>query len=163
MNGYTKSAMTHCLILTKLEITVNAQRSIIPWKLSMANTGKSGSLPSFVATAVGSMPHIDPNQAVDLILGSLDICPHVPQLSQADLREQMWIQCTEGLPRFRLDSENLSYYFDTSGDPGPEVERFYTEYLQVMEGASADAFAIGPEYGRRITLFREVRREKKRP
>ena len=131
----------------------------------MANTGKSGSLPSFVATAVGSMPHIDPNQAVDLILGSLDICPHVPQLSRADLREQMWIQCTEGLPRFTMDSDNLSYYFDTSGDPGPEVERFYTEYLQVMEGASADAFAIGPEYGKGLHCFLErVRREeKKRP
>jgi hypothetical protein len=131
----------------------------------MANTEKSGSLPSFVATAVGSMPHIDPNQAVDLVLGSLDICPHVPQLSRADLREQMWIQCTEGLPRFRLDSDNLSYYFDTSGDPGPEVERFYTEYLQVMEGASADAFAIGPEYGKGLHCFLErVRREeKKRP
>lgn len=131
----------------------------------MANTGEIRSLPSFVATAVGSMPHTDPKQAVDLILRSLDMCPHVPQLSRADLREQMWIQCTEGLPRFRLDSVNLSYHFDTSGDPGPEIERFYEAYLQVMEGASADAFAIGPEYGKGIHYFLErVRQEeKKRP
>jgi hypothetical protein len=129
----------------------------------MANTDESRSLPSFVATAVGSMPHSDANQAVDLILSSLDMCPHVPQLSRADLREQMWIQCTEGLPRFRLDSDNLSYYFDTSGDTGPEVEGFYTEYLKIMEGASADAFAIGPEYGRGIHLFLErVRKEQKK-
>jgi hypothetical protein len=131
----------------------------------MANINESASLPSFVATAVGSMPHIDANQAVDLILSNLDMCPHVPQLSRADLREQMWIQCTEGLPRFKLDSEKLSYYFDTSGDPGPEVEQFYTEYLLVMEGAPADAFAIGPEYGKGIHRFLErVRQEqKKRP
>ncbi len=111
------------------------------------------------------MPHIDPIRAIDLILGSLDLCPHVPQLSRADLREQMWIQCSEGLPRFRLDSDNLSYCFDTSGDPGPEVERFYTAYLQVMDGAPADAFAIGPEYGKGIHCFLErLRREqKKRP
>jgi hypothetical protein len=129
----------------------------------MANTGESWSFPSFVATAVGSMPHLDPNQAVDLIFDSLDTCPHVPQLSRADLREQMWIQCTEGLPRFRLDLNNLSYHFDTSGDPSPEVEAFYTEYLQVMEGASADAFAIGPEYGKGIHRFLErIRQEQKK-
>ncbi len=132
-------------------------------KSVMANTDETGCLPSLLVTAVGSMPHVDPNEAVDLVLESLRTAPHVPQLSHAYLREQMWIQCTEGLPRFRLDSENLSYHFDTSGDPSAEVEQFYTAYLEIMEGAPADRFAIGPEYGKGIHCFLErIRQDRKR-
>ncbi len=110
-------------------------------------------LPKVLCTAVGSLPHTDPDQAVDLILSNLRRAPHAPQLSRADAREQMWLQFTEGLPRFRVDLENLRYYFDTSGYPLQEVEDFYTRYLQVADGSPADSFAIGPEYGRSIHRF----------
>ncbi len=110
-------------------------------------------LPPVLVTAVGSLPHNDPESAVDLIMQSLSRGPHCPQLSMADPREQMWIQCTEGLPRFHVDLENLSYFFDTSGDYNPDVERFYHEYLAVAEGGDPDAFAIGPEYGKGIHAF----------
>ena len=77
----------------------------------------------------------------------------------------MWIQFSEGLPRFKVDVENLSYSFDTSGDPLPDVEKFYTEYMAVTEGGTAEAFDIGPEYGQGIRLFQErIQREgNKRP
>jgi hypothetical protein len=65
----------------------------------------------------------------------------------------MWIQCTEGLPRFKVDLENLKYHFDTSGDPMSELEAFYAAYLAVSEGGSALEFAIGPEYGKGIHAF----------
>jgi hypothetical protein len=112
-------------------------------------------LPQVLTTAVGSLPHTDPPAAVKLVSDTLVAAPHAPQLSRADLREQMWIQCTEGLPRFQVDLENLRYFFDTSGDPADEVERFYERYLQVVEGAAPDEFAIGPVYGRGIHAFRE--------
>lgn len=110
-------------------------------------------LPPVVVTAVGSMPHTDSTEAVDLILGSLPSAPHAPQLSSRDPREQMWIQFTEGLPRFRADFQELRYQFDTTGDPMEEVETFFAEYLKVVEGGSAEAFAIGPEYGGGIHAF----------
>jgi methionine synthase II (cobalamin-independent) len=113
------------------------------------------SLPQVLATAVGSLPHADAEAAVSLICGALAGAPHIPQLSKADLREQMWLQCTEGLPRFRVDFEQQRYFFDTSGDSLEEVERFYEQYLQIMDGAPPDAFAIGPVYGKSIHAFRE--------
>lgn len=119
----------------------------------MANPGETVNLPSPLVTAVGSMPHSDASEAVRLILDSLPTAPHAPQLSRSDPREQMWIQFTEGIPRFRVDLDNLNYYFDTSGDPGPELEEFYADYLEVIEGKSAHKFAISPEYGRGIHLF----------
>jgi len=112
-------------------------------------------LPQVLATAVGSMPHIDAEQAVKLITDKLSEAPHAPQLSRAELREQMWLQFTEGLPRFRVDFDNLRYFFDTSGDPLAEVELFYDRYLKIMEGTPADDFAVGPVYGKGIHTFLE--------
>ncbi|MBI5248470.1 MAG: hypothetical protein HY912_03150 [Desulfomonile tiedjei] len=119
----------------------------------MKSYSETECLPRVLVTAVGSLPHKDPDAAVDLIMESLPVGPHCPQLSMADPREQMWIQCTEGLPRFRVDLQELSYFFDTSGDYTPDVERFYHEYLAVTEGADPDAFAIGSEYGKGIHAF----------
>jgi hypothetical protein len=122
-------------------------------------------LPPILATAVGSMPHTDVAEAVDLILESLPRAPHPPQLSRVDPREQMWIQFTEGLPRFRLDPKESSYYFDTTGDLGPEVEEFCSAYIEVTEGGPAEKFGIGPDYGRGIHLLLDRLRgdSKKRP
>ncbi len=126
----------------------------------MTRFAETAVLPDVLVTAVGSLPHTDAAAGVDLVLDSLSTAPHAPQLARCDPREQMWIQFTEGLPRFRVNLEELRYFFDTSGDAVSEVERFYAEYLEIMEGKSADAFAIGPEYGRGIHLFLErLRRE----
>lgn len=119
----------------------------------MREFNETASLPPVLATAVGSLPHGEPEEAVDFITSHLATAPHVPQLSRCDPREQMWIQFSENLPRFRADVEKLSYGFDTSGDPTPEIEEFYTHYLEVTEGGNADYFAVGPEYGRGIRAF----------
>jgi hypothetical protein len=131
----------------------------------MENFKETLKIPAVLVTAVGSLPHHDAAQAVDMILKSLKLAPHAPQLSGSDPREQMWIQCTEGLPRFRVDLDNLSYFFDTSGDPMADVEKFYEGYFRVMDGGSAEDFAIGADYGRGIHTFLErLRRESgKRP
>lgn len=112
-------------------------------------------IPNILATAVGSLPHADSAEAVEMILGTLTSAPHVPQLARRDPREQMWIQFTEGLPRFRVDLENLRYFFDTTGDALSEIEAFYAQYLEAAEGGPVDAFAVGPEYGQGIHYFAE--------
>lgn len=111
-------------------------------------------MPRVLVTAVGSLPHLECGAAVELIFRTLAAAPHVPQLSRWDPREQMWIQCTEGLPRFKVDLENLRYWFDTSGEPMQEVERFYHDYLEIVDGGKSEAFAIGPEYGKGLHAFR---------
>jgi hypothetical protein len=112
-------------------------------------------LPNILVTGVGSLPHTDPDAAVELIMDTLPTAPHCPQLSAADPREQMWIQYSEGLPRFRVDLENLTYHFDTSGDYLQELEQFYAGYLQVTDGGSAQDFAVSHDFGRGIHAFLE--------
>ncbi|MCX5873547.1 MAG: hypothetical protein NTY51_10010, partial [Deltaproteobacteria bacterium] len=85
-------------------------------------------LPRLLATAIGSLPHTDANAAISLILDSLGKAPHLPQLSRRDPREQMWIQYSEKLPGFKVDLENLKYYFETSEDPTGSVEKFFEAY-----------------------------------
>jgi hypothetical protein len=121
----------------------------------MENFKETLSIPPVLATAVGSVPHGDPAQAVDLIFKSLEIAPHTPQLSRANVMEQMWLQFTEGLPRFKVDVDKSSFFFDTAGDPVEDVEQFYERYLRVMEGESSEYFAIGSVCGKGIHIFLE--------
>jgi hypothetical protein len=121
----------------------------------MTSFTETAVLPSVLPTGVGSLPHADPEHAIQLILETLEIAPHPPQLPFADPREQMWIQFSEGLPRFQVDLENLTYYFDASGDPLPEIEEFYARYLAVTEGGPGDGFDVGPLFGKGIRLFRD--------
>ncbi|MFH1112619.1 MAG: hypothetical protein V1792_01740 [Pseudomonadota bacterium] len=112
-------------------------------------------LPPLLATAVGSLPHEDPLQAVEMITAKLTTAPHAPQLSRSNPREQMWIQFTENLPGFKVDFENLSYHFDTSSVSDAAVEQFFTHYLDVLEGGTPDYFAVGPQYGQGIHALLE--------
>ncbi len=128
------------------------------------NYSETLGLPNITVTAVGSMPHSGADDAVELILQSLPTAPHAPQLSMANPREQMWIQCSENLPRFVVDLDNIKYYFDTTGDYTSDIETFYGHYLDVMDGGSAEYFKIGPEYGKGIhVFFQKLRKLPKKP
>jgi hypothetical protein len=114
----------------------------------------ASSLPRRVVTAVGSLPHVDADQAVELIMSSLKTAPHAPQLPRMDPREQMWIQFGEHIPRFRIDTDTLTYYFDTTDNDYPELEGFYEAYLRITEGGeSAEHFAVGSQHGLGIEAF----------
>lgn len=121
----------------------------------MAGNCMTGALPRLLTSAIGSMPHTDATAAVDLILNSLKTAPHLPQLSRRDPREQMWIQFSEKLPGFQVDLENLKYFFDTSDESSVSVEKFYEEYLKILEGSPSEAFEITRDYGLGIELFIE--------
>ena len=90
---------------------------------------------------------------MDLILECSGAGAASPQLSRAYPQELMWIQVTEGLPRFQVDLEAQNYHFDTSGDPVSEIEQFYAHYLAVTEGSSVEAFAISPRTAEEFIVF----------
>ncbi len=77
----------------------------------MVDFEETNVIPKLLCTAVGSLPHTDPDVAVDLILNNLPTAPHTPQLSRAYPQELMWVQVSEGLPRFQADYERQSYHF----------------------------------------------------
>ena len=102
--------------------------------------------PKCVATAIGSMPHADPEAALDLVFRAIPHAPIWPQLSRRGLREQMEIQYSEGLPCVVLDTERDRLYFDTSGDYYDELAEFYAGYMAAEEEGDCSKAAISPEY-----------------
>jgi methionine synthase II (cobalamin-independent) len=112
-----------------------------------------------MATGIGSFPYKDASTACELILNTVPEMPVWPQLANIDFREQMEIQFSEALPCVVLDEAKQRMYFDTSGDPTSELEKFYENYMS----ENLEYFKISPDYGRGIYEMEKKLSEKKPP
>jgi hypothetical protein len=110
--------------------------------------------PRCLATAIGSLPHQDPAQAVAVVLASIPEAPIWPQLPQTGLNEHMEIQYSEGMPCAVIDTQKSRMYFDTSQDCSEAFAAFYESYLQAMDPESGNgdcsALAISPAFSQGI-------------
>ena len=104
---------------------------------------------TLTATAVGSFPHRDPEVACDLVLKNFPQIPVWPQLPATALQEQMEIQFSEGLPCVVIDNHKERMYFDTTGDPTPELERFYENFL----ADNLEYFCISSDFSRGLHIM----------
>ena len=103
-----------------------------------------------IATAIGSLPHLDPRSACVLAAQSLPHAPFWPQLPKRDFREGMYIQYSEALPGARLDRERRRLYFQT--DPQGLAEEIEAFSNSIMEDR-VDDFAVSPEYSAGLHCF----------
>jgi len=110
-----------------------------------------------VATGIGSLPVADPDKAVELSLSYLPDAPFWPQLPQKDFREHMDAQYSESLPGLRLNAAKKRFFFDTSKDLTPELEKFFERYIDKDYGF----FRITEEYAAGFYAF--IRTLKKAP
>lgn len=85
--------------------------------------------PSFTATAIGSLPHRDAEEACALTLKYLTEAPVWPQLPRRDFRENMYAQFSEGLPGVVVDAEGRKVFCDTDRDLLSEMEEVLRAYL----------------------------------
>src|SRR5271166_3080104 len=108
--------------------------------------------PCCLATAIGSLPHKDPQAAVDVVLRTIPNAPIWPQLPANGLNEQMEIQYSEGIPRVVIDREKGRMYFDTTGDTSNDLATFYEKYC----AEDIDAFKITPEFSKGIYALEEA-------
>ncbi len=83
-----------------------------------------------IATGIGSLPVIDPDQAAALSLKYLPEAPIWPQLPQRSFHEHMDGQYSESLPGIVVDEQKRRFSFDTSRDLTPELETFFGKYLE---------------------------------
>jgi len=115
--------------------------------------------PACLATAIGSLPHENPEAACRVILDNIPDVPIWPQLPRTNFREQMEIQYSEGLPRVVIDEAGQRMHFDTSGDLTADLEKFYENYL----ADNLDYFRIGPLFSRGLYEMERILREPGRP
>ncbi len=103
---------------------------------------------SFLATAIGSLPHEAAEAALDTIFANIPVCPIWPQLPRRGFREQMEIQYSEGLPCVVVDDESKRMYFDTADEDGSAVAmgEFYEAYMMAEETGDWSSFAISEDF-----------------
>jgi hypothetical protein len=72
------------------------------------------------ATAIGSMPHADPDEACSLVLRHLPEIPAWPQLPSRSFREYMHLQFAENFPGAVIKQDRL--YVDHREDLSNPLE-----------------------------------------
>jgi hypothetical protein len=102
--------------------------------------------PRCLATAIGSLPHADAQEAVKVVLASIPDAPIWPQLPANGINEQMEVQYSEGIPRVVIDRDKQRMYIDTSGDSSLELAGFYEKFL----AEDVDSFQITPAFSKGI-------------
>ncbi len=123
----------------------------------------------FLATAIGSLPHLDPAKAVDVVLENIPEAPIWPQIPRLGLNEQMEVQYSEGMPNVVIDRAKGRMYFNTSTDYSETFAAFYEAYMAAAEaGVGAGDFssmAISLEFSKGIYALESRLKveEKKRP
>jgi hypothetical protein len=102
----------------------------------------------FTATAIGSLPHVSPDEAIGIVLQSIPDCPIWPQLPKRGFREQMEIQYSEGIPCVNVDEAKGRMYFNTADEDAcaAAVGEFYEKYMAAEASGDWSAFAVSPDF-----------------
>ncbi len=98
--------------------------------------------PECLATAIGSLPHTDAEEAVDDVLRYLTDIPAWPQLPQRSFYETFCVQASEGLPSVRIDEAAEKLTVNTKDCLEDGMLDFYADYLS----GTLDSFAISERY-----------------
>ena len=96
-----------------------------------------------LATAIGSMPHVEPREACSLVLINISEIPVWPQLPTKSFLENMYVQFSEGFPGAIVEGERI--WVDRSKDLSKPLEQLYTAYLEnnIEYGAINTRYAAG--------------------
>jgi hypothetical protein len=100
--------------------------------------------PKCTATAIGSLPHAKPEDAVRVVLENIPDAPIWPQLPALGMNEQMEMQYSEGIPRVVIDREKERMYIDTTGDYSMDQATFYENFI----AENMDYFQITPTFSK---------------
>lgn len=88
---------------------------------------------NFLATAIGSLPHKNPKEAIDLIFNTIPNAPLCPQLSKININEDMLNQYTENFAGIVTDiSTNKNYADLTSDEYYIALEELFTDFEELI-------------------------------
>lgn len=94
----------------------------------------------FSITGIGSLPHLDREDACRLVLETFDI-PFWPQLPKISFLEWMVPQYSEGMPFVKIDNTKQRIYLQR--DEGDDLERFYEACGDSCKIAISEDYAAG--------------------
>ncbi len=98
-------------------------------------------------TAIGSMPHTNPDEACSIIMKYLPDIPIWPQLPKRSPKENMIVQFSEGFPGVVIQGDRI--HIEPSADFESEIEQLYID----CEQGSASKYSISKEYAAGLYAF----------
>jgi hypothetical protein len=98
-------------------------------------------------TAIGSMPHVNPDEACSIIMKYLPDIPIWPQLPRRSPRENMIIQFSEGFPGVAIDGDKI--HIEPLANFENELEQIYID----CEQDNAHKYGISTEYAAGLYAF----------
>ncbi|EKE03794.1 MAG: hypothetical protein ACD_20C00150G0007 [uncultured bacterium] len=118
-----------------------------------------------LGTAIGSLPHTDPAQAVDLVLSSFPNLPVWPQLGRLSHKEDMTAQFSQNIPGVVFDQEDNRWYIDPEAEDFYEkLEEFYLDYESIVSEKNfdlLDKYGITEDFSSTISLYIDKIKENK--
>ncbi len=85
---------------------------------------------SGLATGIGSLPHLEPKKAIDLIFSFTPEIPFWPQLVKKDKNEDMLFQYLDGMPAIIYDSEKDKLILDPNEDKENALAKMYQKFIE---------------------------------
>ncbi len=103
-----------------------------------------------LATGVGSLPHTNSKDALDLITKSFPDFPFWPQLGNLSPEEDMMVQYNEKVPGVIFDEADDRWYIDQEDESFFEqLEEFFMDYEEIVSEKNwnlLDKYAISDKY-----------------
>jgi methionine synthase II (cobalamin-independent) len=94
---------------------------------------------ALLPTGIGSMPHLNAQEACNIILENFNKIPFWPQLPKLGFKENMYVQFAYDLPGILIDIENKKINADSEMKLPLEIDNFYKKL-------SADELTYNKEY-----------------
>ncbi len=104
-----------------------------------------------LATMIGSIPHLNPEEACRLVLACFPEVPAWPQLTRLSFKENMYVQYSQGVPGLVINEGKNIIYFKQGPEWEKDLEKFYERFLE----NDLNYFAITPEYARGLHALYE--------
>lgn len=114
-------------------------------------------IPSFIATGIGSLPHTDPVEAVQMVKQFFPEMPHWPQLPSNNSSEGLIGQYIAPFVRLGLVDKEYgnSPFFVRQSNWLDRLTEFYDLYLRISEGdnEALNYFGFPPEHAKGFWAF----------
>ncbi|MEI8389843.1 MAG: hypothetical protein WCG23_08155 [bacterium] len=119
----------------------------------------------FLPTAIGSLPHDNPEKAVELVFKYFPDIPVIGQLANVSQKEDMLSQYNENIPGISFDEADNRWYMDQESETFfEELEEFFLDYESIVNDKNFDAlekYAISENHCSTLPIFIKKLKEAK--
>ena len=98
-------------------------------------------------TAIGSMPHINPEEACSIVMKCLPDIPAWPQLPSCSPEESMYVQFSEGFPGIVVNEDKV--HIEPTANFEVELGQIYLD----CEEGNLDKYSVSAEYAAGLHAF----------